>query len=340
MLARGGTLRAGRVRDLCVDTERSVWSKISRLRPRYDDAAAGECPAALLLKICAGDHAVFGPSEVLYYTRDYADLPHAPIPRCYDAQYSSEPRAYHILMADLSATHTSTRELPPTLERGRAVAEALAALHAHRWGPERLRAVGGVPGRPEIERYLAHVRQGLAPLLETLGDALDRRWHDALLDIFTHHPEQMVARARDPTGFTLVHGDVNPGNILAPHDGAGPVYLVDRQPFEWSLTTWLGASDLAYMIVHWWDAELRRRWELPILRHYHEELGRRGVTNYSWAQLRRDYALAAVQSVYVAVEWLVREQDRATMRWLWEPQLGKAMTAFFDLRCADAWTRV
>src|SRR5262245_31849910 len=123
-LIRSGALRAGRVRDVGADAEKSVWSQIVRLRPRYDDGASGELPTALLLKICAGDDAVFGSSEVDYYGRDYVDLPAAPIPRCYDAQFSEEPRAYHILMEDLSATHTNTWERTPTLEFGYAVAEA------------------------------------------------------------------------------------------------------------------------------------------------------------------------------------------------------------------------
>jgi hypothetical protein len=267
--------------------------------------------------------------------RDYVDLLDAPIPRCYDAQFSAAPRAYHILMEDLSATHTNTWERPPTLEYGCAVAEALAALHARWWGAERLRAHGGMPGQPEIERYIGHTRQGLEPMIDALGETLDPAWRQALLDIFANHPARMVERTRDSSGFTLVHGDVNPGNILAPHDAPGPVYLVDRQPFDWSLTTWLGASDLAYMIVHRWERELRRAWELPILRHYHEQLTRRGIVDYSWEQLVYDYRLAAVQSVYVAVEWCVLEEDRTRMRWLWEQQLHKAMTAFFDLRCAE-----
>jgi hypothetical protein len=336
-LARSGALRVGRVRDVGADAEKSVWSQIVRLRPLYDEDAAGELPAALLLKICAGDDAVFGPSEVNYYSRDYLNLPDAPIPRCFDAQFSNQPRANHILMADLTSTHTNTWERPPTLEHGCAVAEALAALHAHWWGAERLHALEGMPGQIEIDRYIGHIRQGLEPLIDTLGDTLDPLWRQALLEIFANHPAKLAERTRDDAGFTLVHGDVNPGNILAPRDAPGPVYLIDRQPFDWSLTTWLGASDLAYMIVHRWDAELRRRCELPILRHYHERLAQRGITGYSWEQLVYDYRLAAVQSVYVAVEWCVLEEDRMRMRWLWEQQLQKAMTAFFDLRCAELW---
>jgi len=147
----------------------------------------------------------------------------------------------------------------------------------------------------------------------------------------------MRERGHDAAGFTLVHGDVNPGNILAPRVGRGRVYLVDRQPFDWSLTTWLGVSDLAYMMVHWWDSALRRQWEIPILRRYHDALVGRGVADYPWEQLLRDYRLCAVQSVYVAVEWLVLEGDRTRMRWIWEPQLHKAMAAYLDLRCAELW---
>jgi len=90
-------------------------------------------------------------------------------------------------------------------------------------------------------------------------------------------------------------------------------------------------------MVHWWDTDLRRQWERPILQHYYGQLTRRGIGAYPWEQLMRDYRLAAVQSVYVAVEWCVLEADRTRMRWLWEPQLQRAMTAFFDLRCTDLW---
>ena len=35
---------------------------------------------------------------------------------------------------------------------------------------------------------------------------------------------------------------------------------------------------------------------------------------------------------------IVLLEDRTRMRWLWEQQLQKAMTAFFDLRCAELWS--
>jgi hypothetical protein len=64
---------------------------------------------------------------------------------------------------------------------------------------------------------------------------------------------------------------------------------------------------------------------------------RRGVTDYSWSQLVTDYKLCAVQSVYVATEWCSVPEDVKRMRWLWEKQLERALTAFFDLECSSLW---
>jgi hypothetical protein len=72
----------------------------------------------------------------------------------------------------------------------------------------------------------------------------------ALHEIFAQHPAKMLARAANPSSLTLIHGTPNPGNILPPIHGQQPIYLIDRQPFDWSLVVWLGVSDVAYMMVH------------------------------------------------------------------------------------------
>jgi hypothetical protein len=135
----------------------------------------------------------------------------------------------------------------------------------------------------------------------------------------------------------LLHGDVNPGNVLAPLAAAGPILLVDRQPFDWSLTRWLGASDLAYAMVPWWEPPARRLLEMPTLQRYHAALCARGVTDYTLDELESDYRLCIVEAVGVAVEWCVLEADRERMRWLWRHQLRRALSAYEDLRCAEVW---
>ena len=75
-----------------------------------------------------------------------------------------------------------------------------------------------------------------------------------------------------------------------------------------------------------------------MLRHYHEGLVRRGVGDYPWDRLVRDYRLCAVQSIYVATNWCVLEEDRVKMRWVWLPQLKRSLEAFKDLRCDELWS--
>jgi hypothetical protein len=334
-LRRVGALVAGAVAAVEVETGEGSWSRNARLRVSYAPGSRGARPTALFLKMSTS---LAPRSEVDYYARDYVDLPDRPLPRCYEAVYAPDPPRYHLLLEDLSATHRSNFGRTPTLAYGRALAGALAALHADRWTPTRLVEVGAPPpGRREIETYVAQARPGLEPLLELTGGELAPGWPELLREVFERHPPLMVARAADPRGIALVHGDVNPGNVLSPWRGRGRVYVIDRQPFDWSLRAWLAVSDLAYAVVHWWPTDLRRRLEEPVLRHYHSELARRGVADYPWERLWADYRLAAVQSLYVAVEWCVLPQDRDRMRWVWRPQLDKAMRAFEDLDCRALW---
>lgn len=120
---------------------------------------------------------------------------------------------------------------------------------------------------------------------------------------------------------------------LTPRDPEGRVYLIDRQLFGWNLPVWIGASDLAYMMLHWWPCSVRCWVETVIIRRWHEELLQRGVQNYRFDQAWDDYRLTAMQSLYVVANWLSNETDRSEMRWVWKPQLEKTLAAIHDLQC-------
>jgi thiamine kinase-like enzyme len=337
-LRRSGALISGRVRDFSVSVEGSTNACVAKLHVAYDEQATGKLPARLFLKLCSQSNEFVPDSEVNYFLRDYVGLVDAAIPTCYDASYDGDAGIYHILMDDLSTSHRSYWGMTPTLAHGVAMAQTLARLHAYRWGEERFAAVEGrIPSRSQIERYVAVAQEGVAPLLAAPNADLEPAWPDALRAVFEHHPQAMIKRTQNPVGFTLVHGDVNPGNILVPISGEGTIYLIDRQPFEWSLTTWLGVSDLAYMMVLWWETELRRSLEWPVLRAYHAGLQQQGVTDYAWEQLVDDYRLCALQGVYVATDWCSDEKNRTEKKWIWWPKLQRSMAAFFDLGCAELW---
>ena len=218
-----------------------------------------------------------------------------------------------------------------------ALAEALARLHAHWWGAERLAAGGEpIPSAGVIQRFVAIARPGVDHILAGCADQLEPHWPAALYDLFAHHPRLMVERTKDGNGFSLIHGDVNAGNVFEPVEGNRPLYIVDRQPFDWSLTTWLGVYDLSYAIVHRWPVETRRQYERQILAQYHAQLIANGVQGYAWEQLWDDYRLCAVISVYVATEWCRGGLNERAIH-IWLPMLQKAMTAFDDLACGALW---
>jgi hypothetical protein len=280
----------------------------------------------------------FGPSEVTYYTRDYVGVAGAPLIRCYNAAYSEAKQRYHLLLDDVSESHVEAAQKAPTLEYGLALAEGLAVLHAHWWGAQRL-AEAGAPmhSARHIQRFVNIAEPGAGHILNHFSAELEPHWPAAIRALYAQHPPAIIQRTQDDNGFTLIHGDVGHNNILVPRDGDRPVYLIDRQPFNWSLTTWLGVYDLAYALVLDWPVETRRRLEMPILRHYHDQLSKNGVNGYAWQQLFDDYRLSVAMGVYIATEYCrggVNERQVTT----WLPMLQRSLIACDDLDCSELWS--
>lgn len=340
VLSQSGTLTQGTVTAVTTDAGRGNWSESGSLQLEYSPDAQGERPLRLFLKLVnadTGDGEYFGSSEVDYYLRDYVDVPDAPLLRYYDGRYSPTLHRYHLLLEDVSASHTIACNKSPTLEYGLALAEAFAILHDRWWGAARLaEANAPIHDATHIRRWVAIGEPGAAHIINHCAGALKPHWPAAIGDVFAHHPQAMIQRSQDANGFTLFHGDAGCYNIMVPREGVGPIYLIDRQPFDWDLTTWLGVYDLAYAIALEWDVDARRQWERPILRHYHATLKRRGVQGYSWEQLWDDYRLCLAMGVYIAVEYCRGQYNPETQR-VWLPMLQKALTACDDLNCAELW---
>jgi hypothetical protein len=329
VLHEAGVTPAGAVTAVDVDPGlQRVCSRIARIGVRYRHTATDRAPARLLLKLCHDENESFGRSEVDFYRRDYAGAVDAPMPRCFDAAYAEHPRRYHLLLEDLSATHVNADGVDPDAYFCRALAQSLAALHSHRWGEHRLRELGCAPaGRQEIDAYVEHVAKGLDPMLALAGRDMASQRVRELRALFEDLADRFARRARDPRGFALVHGDLNPGNLLVPKSRSGPVLLIDRQPFDWSLTRWLAVSDLVLAMVPWWETNTRRRLEPCVLEHYGEALRARGVTDYPMSLLRADYRLCLAMAVAVPMAWCIREDTRTRMQWLWSMQLQRALAA-------------
>ena len=336
VLRKSGALTTGHVVAFAADGGTGHWSQNAQLALTYSRDAQGECPRHLFLKLVntdLGDGEFFLPSEVNYYTRDYVDLPTAPLVRCYNGVYDVAKHRYHLLLADMSATHKAAYDLQPTLAQGQVLAEALAILHTHWWGQARLKQIGApIHDAAHIRQAATIGREGIPHVERLFGDRLKPHWLALIEQIYNQLPDVLVERAQDTTHFTLIHGDPNPGNILVPHVGERPLYFIDQQPFDWSLTTWLGAYDLAYIMALYWGIGLRRELEQPVLHHYHKTLVECGITTYSWEQLYEDYRLSVAITVPCAVEYM---NDGGDPDWN-EFRYGlvsRTLTAFDDLDC-------
>lgn len=340
VLTHSGALTQGTVTAVSIDTGRGNWSTSGSLQLTYSPDAQGERPLRLFLKMVnadTGDGEYFGSSEVDYYLRDYVDVPDAPLLRCYNGRYSAAIHRYHLLLEDVSATHVVACDQPQALAYGLALAEAFAILHGRWWSEAGLtEANAPIHDTAHIRRFVEIAEPGAGHIIEVVADELAPHWPAAIRDLFARHPQAMINRAQDLNGFTLIHGDAGCYNIMIPRQGKRPLYLIDRQPFDWSLTTWLGAYDLAYAIAMEWDTAARRQWEQPILRHYHKALIQRGVQGYSWEQLWDDYRLCLAMGVYIAVEYC-RGRYNAETQWVWLPMLQKTLTACDDLNCAELY---
>ena len=339
-LSASGALSAGSVIEIEIEAGEGIWSQNARLRPRYSADASGDCPTSLFLKmvrIDVEDDESFGDSEVAYYTRDYVDVLDAPLIRCHQAVYSTAKDGYHLLLDDVSATHMEMTERLPTLEYAMALADGLAAMHARWWGDDRLAAAGQPIHEPaHIQRFVDIAVAGVPHVLDHATTELAVHWPDLIHRLIAQHPKAIIERTRNSNGFTIVHGDTGCTNILVPRHGFRPIYLIDRQPFDWSLTTWLGVYDLVYAAVLDWPVAHRRNLELPLLHRYHDQLLAHGVTGYAWEQLWSDYRLMIPMGVYIAVEYSRGGLNRSSQR-IWLAYLQRTLTACDDQDCAALW---
>lgn len=339
VLSKSDALTSGAVESFELGTDRGNWSTNASLRVRYSEDSRGTLPARLFLKMVNTDldGESFGPSEVTYYTRDYVGVKGVPLICCYDGAYSEAEQRYHLLLDDLSKTHVQAAKKEPTLDYGLALAEGLAAMHAYWWGVRRLAKIGApIHSSEHIRRFVDIARPGAGHIIGAFSSQLEPHWPELVRSLYARHPGAIIERARDPEGFTLIHGDAGCTNILVPRDGDRPIYIIDRQPFDWSLTTWLGTYDLAYALVLDWDVELRRRFELPVLRRYHDRLSELGVRGYPWDRLWDDYRLCVAMGVYVATEYC-RDGVNEQWSWVWLPMLQRSLTACDDLDCRELW---
>jgi hypothetical protein len=182
-LRANGVLPTGRVTAVHPGERRpTLVSMIIPLRLEYSADAPPDAPTRTILKT---DRAGLDPSlpgigerEVMFYRRAAPVMPGALLARCFDAEYSDG--RFHILLEDLSETHTILTQwpLPPSDEACAQIIDAWAVVHAVWWRhPQLGHDIGTFLDDAAIAKTAADVRARYARFADALGDRLWPRAH-------------------------------------------------------------------------------------------------------------------------------------------------------------------
>ncbi|HEX8423353.1 MAG TPA: hypothetical protein VF634_08075 [Pyrinomonadaceae bacterium] len=332
VLRRAGVLDEGCcVLRFDVERERTLHiSKVFHLAVAYSAGASTVAPSRLFLKISSPAlQSHFSRKEVEFYHTVAPRAPELPLIRCYDAAFSSARGAAHLLLEDVSATHTQTvSPLPPSHRDCELAVDCIARLHARFWEhPQLGTEIGRLTTTAEFDSLVQTLRAHLRGFVDFLGDRLtgERR---AYYERIVAGSMQPWRRMLKPDGLTVSHGDAHWWNFLYPRDeAAGPALI-----FDWHL--WhvdIPLKDLAFMIAFNWYPQRRALLEQKLLRRYHAALVAGGVRDYSWEDCWRDYRFAVIRELFVPVwQWSSGMQPA-----IWWSNLEKIWLAFEDLRCAE-----
>ncbi|MCX4096819.1 phosphotransferase family protein [Nocardia sp. alder85J] len=268
---------------------------------RVEFTVDGEGERRVVLKVTSADETSLrtGVAEQSYLreVRFYQQLAPAlgvRVPICRHAEISSDGTDFALLMEDLSAYRAGDQLTGCTPEEAAVVLSEAAGLHAPRWADPALRDLAWLPGgrgtRPAAA--VAAMSAAFPVFCRRYADLLDPDTIAVGRRLFDHLPEYFARQAEGPD--TVQHGDFRPDNLLfAPEPGI--VAVVDWQ----TVARGPGLLDVSYFLGTALPADQRRSTEHDLVRHYHDELCRRGVTGYRLADCLRDYTKYAFQGYFI-----------------------------------------
>ena len=335
VLARSGCLPRGYVIDVSVSVTSSFTSTIGRLSLTYSGDAPSTAPSNLFLKVSnpqSGQRVVGADQwrwEVQFHREIAPMIDDPPVVPCYDAAFDEQTGAAHLLLLDVSETHTQPAyPLPPSRVQAERTMDAFAQVHAFWWDHPDLDQIDELPNAESTRAYVTSIGACYPGFADFLADRLSgarRRVYDRVLAALPRLYERITSGA----GLTLIHGDANWQNVLVPRDpDGGRALIIDWQ--LWNIS--FGAEALANLIALQWFPDRRAEMERDLLLRYHEGLMRRDVAGHTWDDCWNDYRLAVVtRALFMPMwQWSSGQPPRA-----WWAHLECTMQAFDDLGCSE-----
>ena len=323
------------VRDVTVESSRdTILSRIIRLRLAYEGPGPFG-PASIIFKTSHPERTAAGwnggRQEVAFYAEIAPGMPTGLVPGCYDAACDEETRTWHLLLEDLSETHSTAGDwpLPPSLLSCERIVEAHARIQAANWdgtaldGPmQTWRWRDDASASQSIERLAAQVSQ----FVDRMDDRLPVERRDFFARLVDAAP-RLAGRYLTRRNLTVVQGDAHVWNCFLPRDGGHDIRFFDWD--SWRVD--VGASDLAYLMAIHWYPDRRRRIERLLLDRYHEALTARGVAAYDRRALDDDYRFAVLWQT----TWPLSQEAYGIPPVIWWNNLERILMAADDLGCAE-----
>ncbi len=279
-----------------------MMSAMAILHLNWDDSVTDK-PATAVIKLAAENKTNREVSqqfnlylkEVSYY-RDLSPRTDARSPRVFASEIN-EDHDFFLLMEDVSDYRMGSQVDGATLEECELCIDFLARLHASFWN-----ALDDVDWLPHMSnsdnaRNMAMgCEVGWDQLMDLFGDFVPENINQARAKYVSGISELQSKLDQPPR--TLIHGDFRMDNMLfgcqPDHE---PLMVVDFQgPLKGN-----GIQDIAYLLSHSAQTEVRRANEKALLQRYCAGLAAAGVQDYSFDKAWEDYRIGVLYSWTVAV---------------------------------------
>lgn len=339
-----GYLNQGKVTKIIKKkSQETVTSNIHFLEVTFSTNVQGE-PASpeIVVKIHKLNpvNKFLGKHEAIFYNIVAEMMNNMPIPICYDAAFSEEIGRSHIMLENLSKTHTGCFDYPPSKRYLERAIDCLAEIHAFWWDHPKLKEISKHSyvlytfkensfNEIEILTWFNSQKETLKRFLKNVGDRISDKRKELFEKVFSLFP-QVASERLKKENITVIHVDPHFMNFFYPKD-------ITNQKSKVILSDWMGWSvgvggqDLSYMIGAFFFSDYRSLTEENLIKRYYNSLLKFGVENYSWDDCWYDYKLFALLNLYRVIWWW----SVGSPSMGWGQRLENAISTIEDLNCME-----
>ncbi len=256
----------------------------------------------------------YGVREGEFYERVAVQMPHPPLPLCYDVLIDDTSCQTQLLLADLSSTHTPTTAIDTHQSKSilEPIVDVYADFHAFWWDHPMISQADFIRsdgiGVSHAATSTAAISENRTLFSQKVVPQFFEQHHgkipDAWKEICCHAIEVWAnlfsARVEQGGALTLIHGDAHLNNVLFPkNQHTHTPILIDWEGWIRGIGVW----DLARILTYCVHPLKRPLLDKPLLQRYHARLVSLGVNQYSFQDCIQDFRLCILANIPHAMAW-------------------------------------